>query len=251
MLKLIKGKKEQKQKEQEKKLSFLIERYRIMEEKIVNEYMPSNNENNQIKKKDFLRKISFVHLRKCLFKYDKVKDDLKNMSLEELELLVYELSEAIDTLTMLTPKMLKQIFPISKIYDGKKYDCLDYFSTKEALAQFDKNKPLISYEERNLFPKEEVNAKATKVSLMLMEYQNPDIRKANLAYLLLQSEYVRRIKRIDITEELMEEFPELKKSRMILHMTDNGKKYFVDSKGKSFSAKPTIPRNWRVITTKK
>lgn len=248
MLKLIKGKKEQKQKEQEKKLSFLIERYEAMDEKFVKEFL-SKSKYTQKEQDDFISRLCFLRLRKCVYKYNKIKTNIKKCSVKELEDLILEFADVLHATMILSPKLLKQTFPISKTYDGEKYNCIDYFSTQKALKEFDENKPLVYWEENT--SKEEVDTKTENALFLLLEYCNNDIRKFNLFFSLLRSEHMKRTTGTSLEEELMEEFPELKKSRITLHATDNGKKYFVDSKGKSFSAKSTIPRNWRVITTKK
>lgn len=245
MLKLIQGKKDIRQREKEDKLSFLIERYQIMDDKMVEELV-ANPKLPKKQQEDFISRLSFLRLKKCLYKY--AKTDIKEMPLAELEELILEFANVIQALMMLSPKLLEQTFPISKTYDGKKYSCLDYFTTKESLSQFDKNKSLVSAEDN--LSEEELGKKIKNALLLLLEYQNTDIRKFNIFYSLLRSEHMRRTTGLSLAETIIEEMPELRESCMTLHTADNGKKYFIDSKGKSHKVTPSIPKNWKIIKNK-
>lgn len=246
MLKLIHGKKDIRQREKEDKLSFLIERYQIMDDKMVEELV-TNPKRPQKQQEDFISRLSFLRLKKCLYKY--AKTDIKEMPLAELEKLILEFANVIQALMMLTPKLLEQTFPISKTYDGKKFDCLDYFTTKEALSQFDKNKSLVSVKDNLL--EEELDKKTKNTLLLLLEYQNTDICKFNIFYSLLRSEHMKRTTGLSLTEKIIEEIPELRESCMTLHTANNGKKYLIDANGKSHKVTPSIPRNWKIIKNKK
>ena len=55
----------------------------------------------------------------------------------------FSLLEVVKTLMrQLTPKELMSMFPITKTYDGEKWDCKDYFFTVENLKDFDLDAPL-------------------------------------------------------------------------------------------------------------
>lgn len=55
----------------------------------------------------------------------------------------FSLLEVVKTLMgQLTPRELMSMFPIAKKYDGKKWDCKDYFFTVEKLKDFDMDLPL-------------------------------------------------------------------------------------------------------------
>lgn len=62
----------------------------------------------------------------------------------------------------LTPGEMEQTFPITKDYDGEKYECKDYFSTKNLLRQLPPDRPI----------KESMD-----VIDFLLDYQNPDIKR--------------------------------------------------------------------------
>lgn len=47
-----------------------------------------------------------------------------------------------DLMALLTPKDFMTIFPISKEYDGEKYECKDYFYTIKYINTLDINKPI-------------------------------------------------------------------------------------------------------------
>ena len=63
-------------------------------------------------------------------------------------------------MSQLTPREFMQLFPIEKKYDGKKYECKDYFSTIDYIRKLDIDKPI--GDKRALFD-------------FLWEYQNWDI----------------------------------------------------------------------------
>lgn len=55
----------------------------------------------------------------------------------------FSLLKVVKTLMgQLTPRELMSMFPISKEYDGEKWDCKDYFFTVEKLKDFDMDLPL-------------------------------------------------------------------------------------------------------------
>lgn len=45
-------------------------------------------------------------------------------------------------ISLITPRELMRVFPIEKIYDGEKWSTKDYFSTIEALVQYNLDEPI-------------------------------------------------------------------------------------------------------------
>lgn len=75
------------------------------------------------------------------------------------EFLYYETLMAM--IGTLTPVEMEQVFPITKQYDGDKYECKDYFFTKNLLRQLPPDRPI---------------KESMEVMEFLWDYQNPDIR---------------------------------------------------------------------------
>lgn len=66
-------------------------------------------------------------------------------------------------------------FPITKKYDGEKWECKDYFFTMEILSQMDWDKPIGS----------------ENVLELLWDYMNDDLRKVNIEYMSIMSKIYR------------------------------------------------------------
>lgn len=71
----------------------------------------------------------------------------------------------------LTPKNFVNTFPITKEYDGEKWQSKDYFYTMDALAKMDWNKPI----------------GRDKISDLLWDYQNDDLREVYVEYMCVVS----------------------------------------------------------------
>ena len=69
---------------------------------------------------------------------------------------------------MLTPKQLQQMFPISKEYDGDKYDMKDYYYTLHALEKAGMDKPI---------------GTEMEAAHLLWDYQNTEISFFLMAYM--------------------------------------------------------------------
>lgn len=53
-----------------------------------------------------------------------------------------EIHRTLDLMTLITPRQFLTMFPIKKEFDGQKYECKDYFYTKEYLSTIDLDKPI-------------------------------------------------------------------------------------------------------------
>lgn len=85
----------------------------------------------------------------------------------------------------LTPNEFMNMFPISKVYDGDRYEIKDYFYTRDYINKMDKEAPI-----------------GDKALELLMEYTNDDIDKFNLRSVMTLS----ALRRYDGHLDLMEEF---------------------------------------------
>ena len=227
---------------------FYAERYEAIEERTIDEIL---NVTNEKKLNSLIGKLYFARVKKCCYKYSYYKKNENKMSFNDIKELFFYFSEAIESLKTLTPKVLQQLFPISKIYDGEKFDCLDYYTTKKSLSEFNENEPFYITDYKFKMTEEELKKREEKVSFLIMEYQNKDIRKFNIGYMVLSNKLNRMINGTDAMDKLFEEFPKLKENSIKSYTDKNGKKYFIDSKGKAHRARPNIPKNWKIITTKK
>lgn len=79
-----------------------------------------------------------------------------------------ELSAIMQSIGMITPKQLQQMFPISKEYDGDKYDMKDYYYTLHALEKAGMDKPI---------------GTEMEAAHLLWDYQNTEISFFLMAYM--------------------------------------------------------------------
>lgn len=79
-----------------------------------------------------------------------------------------DFSKIMQSIGTMTPKQLQQLFPISKEYDGDKYEMKDYYFTLHALEKAGMDKPIGSEME---------------AAHLLWDYQNTDIRFFLMAYM--------------------------------------------------------------------
>ncbi len=91
-----------------------------------------------------------------------------------------------DMLGQLTPVEFVQMFPIRKTYDGKKYQCKDYFSTMEALKECEPDQPIGK----------------DKILYFLWDYDNDDIMNFEVEKMCCLSD----LRRAQGGQGLMEEF---------------------------------------------
>lgn len=79
-----------------------------------------------------------------------------------------ELSKIMQSIGTLTPQQLQQMFPISKEYDGDRYEMKDYYFTLHALEKVGMDKPI---------------GKETEAAHLLWDYQNTEISFFLMAYM--------------------------------------------------------------------
>lgn len=79
-----------------------------------------------------------------------------------------ELSAIMQSIGMMTPKQLQQMFPISKTYDGDKYQMKDYYYTLHALEKVGMDKPV---------------GTEMEAAHLLWDYQNTEISFFLMAYM--------------------------------------------------------------------
>lgn len=157
--------------------------------------------------------------------------DIKGMSRESLEgILVFD-QMLLNTICELTPDELLTIFPVTKSYDGAKYECKDYFSTMEALQAHGLHEPIQSPE---------------TASSLLWAYMNPTVMMYQVHCMSVVSE----LHSMDTGKGLMEQFFEDQGVNIPVyrkHETDDGKTFMIGEDGRSFPVKKPVPRYLRPI----
>ncbi|MEL7661389.1 hypothetical protein [Acetobacterium wieringae] len=158
--------------------------------------------------------------------------DIKDMSRENLKgLLVFD-QMLLNTICELTPTELMTIIPVTKSYDGAKYECKDYFSTMEALqAHGGLHEPIRSPE---------------TVSSLLWAYMNPTVMMYQVHCMSVISE----LHSTKTGKGLMEQFFEeqgVKLTTFRKYENDAGQTFMIGEDGRSLPVKKPVPRYIRAI----
>lgn len=114
----------------------------------------------------------------------------KELDEEELEILFQSNMVLERIMSLMTYREFITTFPITKEYDGEKYQMKDYFSVMEYLKQFNLDQVI-----------------GTDIDELLMEYYNSDI----LRYQVQKWMLVDRLKRMNGEKSMMEEFADMYK----------------------------------------
>lgn len=104
----------------------------------------------------------YIYLAVKAYRKEKWKEinHIKNKSCLEIESRYKEVKAVLDAIGRLTPQKLLQLYPVTKEYDGERWDCKDYFYTMDKLKQWPPDKPI---------------GTAQEVACLLWEYQNQDL----------------------------------------------------------------------------
>ena len=126
----------------------------------------------------------------------------------------------------LTPRELEQLFPITKEYDGAKYECKDYYYTKNYLKQLPQGKPI-----------------GDGILDLLWEYHNIDLRFFNIR-LFSAIDDMRKF--FEGKGSMMTEFlADHGVQSLILHKDSKGREFIIDGNGKVNRVKPV--RHLRIV----
>lgn len=121
--------------------------------------------------------------------YRRIETDAQPYSLETAQALFDLLDAIFMIMGHIKLKNLITIFPITKKYDGEKWNIKDYFYTMEALAEKDMDKPI----------------GRENMSEFLWDYENDDLRKAYIEYTCAMKILYRDLTGIDMAEKLADE----------------------------------------------
>lgn len=104
----------------------------------------------------------YIYLEVKAYRKEKWKEinHIKNKSCLEIENRYKEIKMVLDAIGRLTPQKLLQLYPVTKEYDGERWDCKDYFYTMDKLKQWPPDKPI---------------GTAQEVARLLWDYQNKDL----------------------------------------------------------------------------
>ena len=133
-----------------------------------------------------------------------------------------------DMLSLLTPKELVNMFPIEKVYNGEKFQMKDYFSTIEALKEYNENEMI-----------------GSKILNLLFDYSNIDITLFNVNLMSSTSDMCK----INGEKTPMEKFAE--DNNIPTYSYNKEHNYMVNNQtGKLSKVKPCkkrVPKNIKII----
>lgn len=121
--------------------------------------------------------------------YDNLLQTKYKESLDERKALFQTINYIFDILGRLTVRSFVRTFPITKKYDGDKWECKDYFYTMDILSKMDWDKPI----ERE------------GILAILWDYQNNDLIEMYLEYMSAASAIYRSQTGKDIAEQWCED----------------------------------------------
>lgn len=157
--------------------------------------------------------------------------NIKGMSRESLEgILVFD-QMLLNTICELTPAELLTIFPVTKSYDGERYECKDYFSTMVALQAHGLHEPIRSPE---------------TASDLLWDYMNTTVMMYRVHCMSVVSE----LHSMETGKGLMEQFFEdqgVKVETFRKYETDDGQTFMIGEDGRSFPVKKPVPRYLKLV----
>ena len=176
-----------------------------------------------------LRKATYNMVRYCVYRYHTLHSHSKTVV--EAMFGMQELTK--NMLFQLTVREFVQDFPIIKEYDGKRYQCADFFSSWEQLSVFDLDTPF--------------HSQTGDIVDLLWGFQN----KWVMLYLTSVFSMVSKLREFNGESDLLTGFCEDNgiepPSTIRVYESANGKKYAVDSQGRSMPLRKAKPRYMRVV----
>lgn len=152
--------------------------------------------------------------------------DVWNMGLKN-----YKSLETI--MALLTPEEIIRTFPVTKTYDGKRWECADYFSTLEKFDGLKKNKSLM--------------VQFKEPFDVLFGYQNPHICRFVTNMMCTVDKLRRAEGKDDMFTAFCKEQGIKLPSTIRVHKDANGKSYAIDSNGKSMPLHKAKPKWLKVV----
>lgn len=222
MLKVIDGMKRNK-----KSNSYFAYRYKLIEEKTLDELLTIVCDGNEEMIKWSLGKLYLSRVRKCYYRYYSLVKDGKGIPLDKVYDMYFDSCEAIESIKTLSLDEMLCLFPISKIYKMDQFTGLNYYTTIEAIKRIKPREPFRSENEK--LSKEEFNEKNNEFNRFIINYLNEDISQLNITHYMLNKMNNKIEHCSDESYDLVRCYPILGKFKVTLHMDNRGKKYFRDN----------------------
>ena len=176
-----------------------------------------------------LRKATYNMVRYCVYRYHTLHHYTRQVA--ESMFGMQEITK--NLLFQLTPREFIHDFPIKKEYDGKRYQCADFFSSWEQLSVFDLDTPF--------------HSQTGDIVDLLWGYQNSRI----MLYLTSVFSVVSKLRQFDGKSDLFTGYCEdngIEPPQTIrVYEGANGKRYAVDSRGRSMPLRKSKPRYLKVL----
>jgi hypothetical protein len=178
------------------------------------------------------------HLRKCVsnavryavYRYRTLKENGTPLGYTAL----FNMQDAVmGFLELLTPRELLTDFPITKTYDGKRWESADYFTTIEKFEGLDMDKPF--------------DKQVKEMAEWLWGYQNKWLSMFLVGFFCT----IDKIRQMNGEEDMLTGFFKSQGKKppetIRVYKDAKGKKYAVDSNGKSMPLRKAKPRYLRVL----
>lgn len=171
----------------------------------------------------------YQYMRLCRYL---VKDFNCICKLEDNNHLIFQAGiETTQLLARLTPKEFLITFIPNKTYDGKKYECIDYFSTIEKFLSMD----MFSFIGED------------KIEDVLWGYDNSDLLHFNVNIMCALSKIYRQQNGTDIFDDFLQECGKEPLPKYYKVKALSGKKILVDETGKKVNTKKVYPKHIRRV----
>ncbi len=208
----------------------LLRKYFKMAKKAIDEVCKDAADNN-IPNRWALKQFAYCQARFISLSSIEYKNEPH--TLEDYQFMFDTISIFKGILSLLTPNELLQTFPVTKRYDGAKYQCKDYFSTMDNLKGLDMDKP---FKEQGIDMLE-----------ILFNYQNRWLDDI-VVHSMLVIDKIRIANGEDdlITGFFKSQGKEPPETIRVYNDT-KGKSYAVDSNGKSMPLHKTKPKWLKVV----
>jgi len=178
---------------------------------------------NQIYLNAFRRSLEQRNIQQSIYygvKYVITMPESQQITMDDAMLKFGMINVVIKLISLITPAELIQIFPVTKRYDGDRYETKDYFSTMQELTKIGLNEII-----------------GEKVEELLWDYQNFDIMRLSISQLSVVDD----IRRFNGQKGIIEDFFGI--PTYTQHKDASGREYLQDNTtGRTMKVKRKLPR---------
>lgn len=139
----------------------------------------------------------------------------------------------IELMKTITFEEFENIFPIDKVYDGEKFECKDYFYTKEMMKSFDVKSKI-----------------GNEIDSFLWDYTNKDIRCFNVAVMGLVIDFHKKETGQDLFRNWIDEIGKERKIEFdtYIEIKNGNKKYLMNNRTKEiYKVRYPRPKHLKLI----